>query len=45
MGTNSRGKFLENPFSKLPNVEVGYVCDPNAQVVEKNIAFRVGRTL
>ena len=34
MGVNSRGAFLAESFSKLPNVEVAYLCD----VEEKAIA-------
>lgn len=37
MGTNSRGNFLAKAFAKLPNVEVGYICDPDAKVLEKTI--------
>lgn len=38
IGTNSRGLFLSKTFAALPNVEIGYVCDPDAKVVEKTIA-------
>jgi predicted dehydrogenase len=38
MGTNSRGMFLSKTFAKLPNVEVAYVCDPDAKVLAKTIA-------
>jgi predicted dehydrogenase len=34
MGVNSRGAYLAESFSKLPNTEVGYICD----VEEKAIA-------
>jgi len=34
MGVNGRGAFLAESFSKLPNVEVAYICD----VEEKAIA-------
>src|SRR4029077_20785537 len=34
MGVNSRGAFLAESFSQLPNVEVAYLCD----VEEKAIA-------
>jgi predicted dehydrogenase len=34
MGVNGRGAYLAESFSKLPNVEVGYLCD----VEEKAIA-------
>ena len=37
MGTNSRGMFLAKGFAKLPNVEVAYVCDPDATVLAKTI--------
>ena len=38
MGTNSRGQFLSKSFAKLTNVEVGYVCDPDAKVLARTIA-------
>ena len=38
MGTNSRGFFLAKMLAKLPNVEVGYVCDVDETVVAKTIA-------
>lgn len=34
MGTNGRGAYLAESFSKLPNVEIAYICD----VEEKAIA-------
>src|SRR5688572_17197329 len=37
MGTNSRGMFLAKAFAKLPNVEVAYICDPDATVLSKTI--------
>jgi predicted dehydrogenase len=37
MGTNSRGMFLAKAFAKLPNVEVAYICDPDATVLAKTI--------
>ena len=37
MGTNSRGLFLAKAFAKLPNVEVAYICDPDATVLAKTI--------
>ena len=39
MGTNSRGFFLAKMLSKLPNVEIGYVCDVDETVVAKTIAM------
>ncbi|RIV23806.1 gfo/Idh/MocA family oxidoreductase [Fibrisoma montanum] len=38
MGTNSRGAFLAKTFAKLPNVEVGYICDPDATVLARTVA-------
>lgn len=37
MGTNSRGMFLAKAFAWLPNVEVAYICDPDATVLAKTI--------
>ena len=37
MGTNSRGMFLAKAFARLPNVEVAYICDPDATVLAKTI--------
>ncbi len=37
MGTNSRGMFLAKAFAKLPNVDVAYICDPDATVLAKTI--------
>ena len=37
MGTNSRGMFLASTFAKLPNVEIAYICDPDANVLAKTI--------
>lgn len=38
MGTNSRGLFLAKTFANLPNVEIGYICDTDANVLAKTIA-------
>ena len=38
MGTNSRGAFLTKTFAAIPNVEIGYICDPDATVLAKTIA-------
>lgn len=38
MGTHSRGEFLAKTFAKLPNVEVGYICDVDQKVLDKTIA-------
>ena len=37
MGTNSRGLFLAKAFAKLADVEVAYICDPDANVLAKTI--------
>ncbi|WP_019988850.1 Gfo/Idh/MocA family protein [Rudanella lutea] len=37
MGTNSRGFFLARMFAKMPNVEVGFVCDVDQKVVDKTV--------
>ena len=37
MGTNSRGLFLARTFAKLPNVEVGYICDVDETVLAKTL--------
>ncbi|MEZ0487469.1 Gfo/Idh/MocA family protein [Fibrella aquatica] len=38
MGSNSRGFFIAKLFAQLPNVEVGYVCDVDTNVVAKTSA-------
>jgi predicted dehydrogenase len=38
MGTNSRGFYLARMLAKLPNVEVGYICDVDENVVTKTLA-------
>lgn len=38
MGTNSRGMGVAKMFAKLPNVEVGFVCDVDSNVVDRTIA-------
>ena len=37
MGTNSRGLFLAKAFAQFPDVEVAYICDPDANVLAKTI--------
>ncbi|WP_026462076.1 Gfo/Idh/MocA family protein [Adhaeribacter aquaticus] len=44
MGSNSRGLFLARNFATMPNVEVGYICDPDSKVVDKTIAAVAGIT-
>ena len=38
VGVNSRGFFVAKMFAKLPNVEVGYICDVDSKALEKSIA-------
>lgn len=38
MGTNSRGLYLAKMLAQLPNVEVGFICDPDETVVAKTLA-------
>jgi predicted dehydrogenase len=38
MGTNSRGFYLARMLAKLPNVEVGFICDVDETVVAKTVA-------
>src|SRR5258706_7573168 len=35
MGVNGRGGFHAESFSKLPNVEVGYICDVEENAIAK----------
>lgn len=35
MGTNSRGHYLARMFAQLNNVEVGYICDVDENVLNK----------
>src|SRR5688572_32422658 len=35
MGVNSRGHFLATMFSKLPDVEVAFLCDPDRNALNK----------
>ncbi|MFT4025075.1 MAG: Gfo/Idh/MocA family oxidoreductase [Flavihumibacter sp.] len=39
MGTNSRGEYLASLFAKIPNVEVGAICDVDATVLARTIAL------
>jgi len=38
IGTNGRGAYLANIFAGIPNVEVGYICDVDENVLNKTIA-------
>ncbi|MEK6781144.1 MAG: Gfo/Idh/MocA family oxidoreductase [Bacteroidota bacterium] len=38
VGTNSRGFYLAKMLAQLPDVEVGYICDPDENVLSKTIA-------
>lgn len=37
MGLNSRGNYLASSFAKLPNVEVGYLCDVEDGALKKGM--------
>ena len=38
VGTNSRGHYLARLFAQLPDVEVGFICDVDANVLERTVA-------
>ncbi|MBK5280327.1 MAG: Gfo/Idh/MocA family oxidoreductase, partial [Bacteroidia bacterium] len=38
MGTNSRGLYLAKMLAQLPDVEVGFICDPDEKVLTKTLA-------
>ncbi len=38
MGTNGRGMFLAKAFAKLPNVEMGYICEVDQTVLAKTLS-------
>ncbi len=35
MGLNSRGSYLANSYSQLPNVEIAYICDVEDGAIKK----------
>ncbi|MBP9927060.1 MAG: twin-arginine translocation signal domain-containing protein, partial [Cyclobacteriaceae bacterium] len=35
VGTNSRGHYLATMLAQLPDVEIGYICDVDANVLSK----------
>lgn len=37
MGVNSRGAYLAESFSKLPNVEIAYICDVEDGAIQKGL--------
>ena len=37
MGVNSRGAYLASSFAKLPNVEVGYLCDVEESAIANGL--------
>ena len=37
MGVNSRGAYLADCFSQLPNVEVGYLCDVEEKAIQNGL--------
>jgi len=38
VGTNSRGHYLARLFAQLPDVEVGFICDVDANVLERTVS-------
>ncbi len=38
MGTNGRGEYLATLFAGIPNVEVGYICEVDEQVLTRTLA-------
>lgn len=38
VGTNSRGHYLAKMLAKIPNVEVGFICDVDQNVIDKTVA-------
>jgi predicted dehydrogenase len=38
MGTNSRGFYLARMFAQLAGTEVGFICDPDENVLNKTVA-------
>lgn len=37
MGTNSRGEYLATLFASLPDIEVGYICEVDTNVLARTI--------
>lgn len=37
MGVNGRGSYLANEYSKLPNVEIAYICDVEDGAIKKGL--------
>ncbi len=37
MGVNSRGAYLANSFSNIPNVEVAYICDVEEKAIQNGM--------
>lgn len=37
MGTHSRGAYLASSFARIPNTEIGYICDVDSDVVDKTV--------
>jgi predicted dehydrogenase len=37
MGTNSRGEYLATLFASLPDIEVGYICEVDSNVLARTI--------
>ncbi len=37
MGVNSRGAYLAESYSKLPNVEIAYICDVEEKAIQNGL--------
>ena len=44
VGTHSRGLYLAQNFCEIPNVEIAYICDVDANVVQSTVADIYKRT-
>src|ERR1700754_976943 len=42
MGVNSRGSYLAKSFASLQNVEVAFLCDVEAKVIQKDLYALIG---
>ncbi len=37
MGVNNRGSYLANCFSKMPNIEIAYICDVEDKAIQNGL--------
>ena len=37
MGVNGRGNYMARAFARMPNCEVGYICDPDERAMTKTV--------